>query len=199
MTGKLAGLCCLIALVCPDAGAAGKFNRVLSVGDSAPQWAALPAVDGTRKALKDYAHARLVLVVFTCNHCPVAQAYEQRMIALARRFNNRELQLVAISCSLLKSDNLQNMKRRARERKYPFDYLYDASQGAGHAYGATVTPHVFLLDRKRRVVYMGAFDDNLVPGQVEEHYVIDAVEAARKGMRPDVVESRQKGCPIEYR
>lgn len=199
MSFRVAGLCCLAVCLCPDTGSAGKFNRVLSVGDPAPQWAPLPGVDGTSKALKNYADARLLLVVFTCNHCPVAQAYERRIIDVTRRYSKRGLQVVAISCSLLKSDNLQNMKRRARERKYPFDYLHDSSQATGRAFGATVTPHVFLLDQRRKIAYMGAVDDNRVPGQVEEHYVVDAVEALLKGQPPDVVESRQKGCPIEYR
>ena len=188
-----------MAIFCPVVLTAGKFNRVLSVGDAAPRWAALPGVDGTSKSLPDYAKADLVLVVFTCNHCPVAQAYEQRIIKLARRYKKSQLQVVAISCSRLKSDNLENMKQRARDRKYGFDYLFDASQDTGRAYGVTVTPHVFLLDRKRRVAYMGAIDDNLVPEQVEEHYVVDAIEAVLKGTKPDVVESRQKGCPIDYR
>ena len=196
---RMAGLCCLAVCLCSDVASAGKFNRALSVGDAAPAWASLPGVDGTSKALKDYADARLLLVVFTCNHCPVARAYETRIMNLTRRYSKRGLQVVAISCSLLKSDNLENMKRRSRERKYPFDYLHDGSQASGRAYGATVTPHVFLLDQRRKIAYMGAVDDNLVPDQVEEHYVVDAVEALLKGQAPEVVESRQKGCPIEYR
>lgn len=194
----------LVGLIFAAAGlptlAAGKakFNQVLEIGDAAPDWADLPGVDDQPHSLADYPDSRVVVIVFTCNHCPIAKAYEQRLLEFARDFADRKVQVVAISVSRSPVDRLDNMKLRAKERGYSFPYLSDESQKTGRAYGATVTPHVFVLDADRKVAYMGAFDDNANASRVEKCYVVDAVEALLEGKTPPVRESLQRGCEIDY-
>lgn len=175
-----------------------KFNKVVKVGDQAPAWGALPGVDDKPHSLADYKQARLMVVVFTCNHCPVAQAYEPRLIEFARKYRERGVQVVAINVSLNGADALDKMKERALTEGYSFPYLFDQSQASGRAYGATVTPHLFVLDGQRRIAYMGAFDDQMVAEDVEKHYVVDAVEALLAGKDVPVKESLQRGCGIRY-
>jgi peroxiredoxin len=123
--------------------------------------------------------------------------YEERLIEFARK-NEEKVQVVAISVSHNGADGLAKMKTRAAEREFPFPYLYDESQKSARSYGATVTPHFFVLDRDRRIAYMGAFDDNFDRDKVEKQYLADAVEALLAGNEPRVKESLQRGCAIEY-
>jgi len=174
-----------------------KFNDVLKIGDKSPDWADLLGVDGKAHSLADYRDAKAVIVVFTCNHCPVAKSYEARLIELAKAYE-KDLQVLAISVSHNGADGLEKMKARAAESKLPYPYLYDASQQSAKSYGATATPHFFLLDGERKIAYMGAFDDNLDLKKVEKHYLPDAVKAVLAGKEPRVRESLQRGCPIEY-
>ena len=178
---------------------AGTFNSVLEIGAAAPDFRDLPGVDGENHSLSDFAPAKALVLVFTCNHCPVAVANEERLIALQRDFASRGVQVVAINVNNLPEDKLEPMKQHAQEHGFNFPYLFDSSQASGRAYGATVTPHVFLLDGQRRVVYMGAIDDNAMePEKVTKHYLRDAVEAVLAGKAPPQPETRQKGCGIRY-
>jgi peroxiredoxin len=179
-----------------DAGKT-KFNKVLSIGDAAPDWADLPGVDDKSHSLADFREAKVVVVVFTCNHCPVAKMYEERLMEFARKYEEK-VQVVAISVSHNGADGLAKMKTRAAEKGFPFPYLYDESQKSARSYGATVTPHFFVLDGDRKVAYMGAFDDNFDRDKVEKHYLADAVEALLVGNEPRAKESLQRGCAIEY-
>ena len=182
----------------PSAAPAGKFNRVLNIGDKAPVFASLRNVDGKRHGLGDYKKAKLVVVVFLCNHCPMAKRYEQRMIAFQKTYAAKGVTFIAISSSRFPTDGFEQMKDRAKKSGYRFPYLHDPDQNAGRAYGATHTPHFFLLDGKRRVAYMGAFDDNKDPRKVEEHSLRNAVDALLAGKSPEVTETLQFGCEIEY-
>jgi peroxiredoxin len=199
----LLGVVCALFASLFDLGpavAAGKakFNKVLNIGDNAPDWTEIPGVDGKAHSLRDYREARALVVVFTCNHCPVARQYEERLIEFARTHEN-QVQVIAISVSRDGADRLDKMKLRAAEERYPFPYLYDESQQSARAYGATATPHVFLLDSARKIAYMGAFDNNVFePEKVEKHYLLDAVQAVLAGKEPPVKESLPRGCAIEY-
>lgn len=180
-----------------EAGKA-KFNKVLDVGDPAPDWKDLPGTDGKSHRLAEFRKAKALVVVFTCNHCPVAKQYEERLVEFAKKYEQR-VQVVAISVSRNDADRLEKMKARATEAGFAFPYLRDESQQSGRAYGATVTPHFFVLDRDRKIAYMGAFDDNIFePEKVEKHYLVDAVEAVLAGQEPRVRESLQRGCAIQY-
>jgi peroxiredoxin len=118
---------------------AGEFNEVLNIGDAAPAWKDLPGVDGKRHSLADLQKFPAVLVVFTCNSCPVAQDYEDRLIALANQHADK-LAVVAINVNRIPADSLPNMQARAKERKFPFAYLFDESQQIAKQYGAVFTP-----------------------------------------------------------
>jgi peroxiredoxin len=177
--------------------ARAKFNKVLTIGDAAPDWTDLPGVDDKTHSLADYREAKVVVVVFNCNHCPVAKMYEERLAEFSRK-HEQKVQVVAINVSHNGADGLAKMKTRAVENRFPYPYLYDESQKSARSYGATVTPHFFVLDRNRKIAYMGAFDDNFDRDKVEKHYLADAVEALLSGNEPRVKESLQRGCAIDY-
>ncbi len=180
-------------------GWAGKFNRKLNIGDAAPTFKELPGTDGKMHSLDLYKDYKAVVVIFLCNHCPVAVAYEQRLIEFAAEYQEKKgVAVIAISVSHRPEDALDKMKEHATAKKFPFTYVHDASQDVGRNYGATATPHVFVLDKARKVAYMGAFDDSINPGKVDTHYVRDAVDAILAGKQPEIGESRQIGCAIEY-
>lgn len=201
ISGRIATVfCVLAALFLAQAGElrAAKFNRVLNPGDKAPVWKNLQGADGKQHSLDDLKSADVVVVVFFCNHCPVAKAYEQRLLKLAEDTKRKSVSFVLISISQYEADRLEEMKRRATERKYPFPYLQDPSQKLGREYGAYVTPQVFVLGRERTIAYMGAIDDAMDPEEVTEHYLRDAVSAVIAKQEPEVRETRPVGCHIEF-
>jgi len=175
-----------------------KFNRVLDIGDPAPQWKNLPGTDGRKHSLSDLDGKKAVIVVFTCNHCPVAKAYRDRLNELAEAAARREAATVAISVSLYRADRLEAMKEVAEEQDLPYPYLHDASQDIGRAYGALCTPHVFLLDEDRRIAYMGKIDDSMYPEKVTERFLPKALNAVLSGEPVEVEETKPAGCPIDY-
>lgn len=176
---------------------AGEYNEVLNIGDAAPAWKELPGVDGKSHALADLQEFPAVLVVFTCNSCPVAQDYEDRLIALANQ-HAEKLAVVAINVNRTPADSLANMKTRSEERKFPFAYLFDESQQIAKQYGAVFTPECFLLDDQRRVVYMGGIDNNSQPDQATEHYLADAIVALLDGKQIEPAEMPARGCRIRF-
>jgi peroxiredoxin len=186
-------LAILVAVLSARADAAG-----LTIGAAAPDFSGLVAVDGKPHSLVDYADAKLVVLVFTCNHCPVAKAYEDRLIALQKDYQSKGVQVVAVNVNNLPADRLNEMKDRAKQKGFNFPYLYDSTQKIGRDYGAMVTPHVFVLDKARKIAYMGAVDDNKQSGQVKEHYLRDALDALLVGKKPPAEVTRQFGCGIRY-
>lgn len=169
-----------------------------TIGEKAPTWENLTGVDGKQHSLKDLDEAAAVAVVFTCNRCPVAMAYEDRLVALANDYKEKGVEVVAINVNSGDAEQLPAMKERATEKGFTFAYLSDPSQASGRAYGATVTPHVFLLNKDRDVVYIGAIDDNQDASQVEHHYLRDAIDAVLAGKAPEVATTKQFGCGIRY-
>ena len=161
----------------------------------------LPGVDGRRYSLDQYADQEALVVVFTCNHCPYAQAWEDRLIRLQREYADRGVALVAINANdpvKYPGDNFEAMQERARSREYPFPYLQDLPQTTARAYGATRTPEVFVFDRERKLVYHGAPDDNSEVEQVQRHYLRDAIEAALAGKPTPIAETPPVGCTIKW-
>jgi peroxiredoxin len=194
---------------------AGKYNEVLSIGDPAPAWKELPdAVTGKPQSLADLKDARVVVVVFTCNSCPVATDYEDRILKFAAKHSIRasgkdpkstkrparegQVALVAINVNKVKDDLPAAMKERAQKKQYPFPYLFDETQKVARDYGALFTPEFFVLDQNRRVVYMGAMDDNADVSKVTQNYLDQAVAAALAGKQPETAETLATGCRIRY-
>ena len=179
------------------AAQAGEFNPQLDIGDAAPAWKELPGVDGKRHSLAHLDKTKLVAVVFTCNSCNVATDYEDRIIAFAKK-HARDVAVVAINVSTKPADALPHMRERAKEKDFPYPYLFDKSQAIGRAYGANFTPEFFLLNGDRRVVYMGSMDDSTYADRVKENYLEAAVAAALKGEAPAIAETAPRGCRIRY-
>jgi peroxiredoxin len=170
----------------------------VKIGDAAPAWSGLEGVDGKQHALDDYRDAKLLVLVFTCNHCPVAKAYEDRLIALTKDYQEKGVQVVAISCNNIPADQLDKMKERAEQKSFNFPYLHDSKQQSGLQYGAKVTPHVFVLDSQRKVVYIGAVDDNMEPAEVKTNYLRDALDSLLAGKQPPRSQTKAFGCGIKY-
>ena len=177
---------------------AAKFNRVMDIGKQAPTWKELLGVDNKKHSLNNLKKAKVVVVVFTCNHCPVAQSYEQRLIKLANEYSQKGVKLVTVSVSRFEADSLEAMKKRSAVRKYPFAYLQDPTQKMGKQYGALWTPSAFLLDGKRRIAYMGGIDDSMYPDKVKRRYLKDAIDALLAGKPVEITETKPVGCTIDY-
>ena len=179
---------------------AGEFNQVLSIGDVAPAWKDLPGVDDKKHSLAELDEKELVVLVFTCNSCPIATDYEDRIIEIARKYAGRKskVALVAVNVNRLEEDRLPKMKERAEKKRFTFPYLYDESQKIAKEYGATFTPEVFVLDRDRKVAYMGGIDDSSNVDQVKQHYLTDAIESLLGGDVPEKPETTAIGCRIRY-
>jgi peroxiredoxin len=178
--------------------AAGCEAAKLSPGDAAPAWAGIVGTDDKPHGLADYAAAKLIVLVFTCNQCPVAQGYEDRLLALQQDYRAKGVQVVAVNVNNNSADRLEPMKKRAAEKKFNFPYLYDPTQKMGRDYGATQTPHVFVLGGDRAIAYVGAIDDNLDVKGVKEHYLRDALDALLAGNKPAKAVTQQFGCGIQY-
>jgi peroxiredoxin len=178
----------------------GKFNKKINIGDPAPVYTNLPGVDGKKHSLADLADKDVVVIVITCNHCPVAVAYEERIINFAKKHAGADskVAIVAINVNNGAEDKLPKMIERAKERGFPFPYLYDETQKIGRALGATVTPEFFVLDKSRKIVYMGAMDDRTTAQSAKTNYLEAAVLAALKGQMPAVTETAGRGCSVQY-
>jgi thiol-disulfide isomerase/thioredoxin len=173
-------------------------QKKLGVGDAAPAWKDLVGVDDQKHSLGEHADAKAVVVVFTCNHCPVAKAYEDRIVEIATDYADKDVDVVAINVNNMDADKLPAMKERAEEKGFKFNYLYDPSQEIGRAYGATVTPHVFLLDGERNIAYIGAIDDNMKADKATKPYLRDAIDAVLAGSKPETNSTKPVGCGIKY-
>ena len=182
----------------------------LALGAIAPDFN-LPGADGRDWALKDFASAKALVVVFTCNHCPTAQYYEERLKQLVTDFRDRGVAVVAISPNDPKSvrldelgwadlsDSLAEMKQRAKDHQFNFPYLYDGdTETVSRAYGPVATPHVFVFDAARKLRYVGAIDDSERPQHVKAHYLRDALEAVLAGHEPPVTKTKVVGCSVKW-
>ena len=188
----------LVAAACLPA-LAGKHNTKLDIGDAAPAFSGIEAVDGKTYGLEDFAGKDAMVLVFTCNDCPVAQAYNERFNTFVADYKEKSVGFLAINCSKDTTSVLEQMKTFAKKEGLKYPYASDESQKSGKAYGATVTPHVFVLNKDRKIAYMGAWDDDWQSAdKVEKTYARDAVEAVLAGRTPDVTETRQVGCGIQY-
>jgi peroxiredoxin len=187
-----------LALAVPAGG--GTYNTKLKIDDAAPAWKDLPGVDGKDHSLADLKDRDVVVVVFTCNSCPVAVDYEDRIIAFAKKHagDKSKVALVAINVNTVEEDKLPKMKERAKTKGFAFDYLYDESQKIARDYGATYTPEFFVLGKDRKIVYMGAMDDKNNAEAAKINYLEPAVKAALEGNKPETAETRARGCMIRF-
>lgn len=189
-----------LALVASPA-LAGKYNTVISVGDKAPAISGVPAVMGTTDATinLDDMKEDVVVVVFLGNHCPVVVAYEDRIIDFVNSYKGKSVKVVGVSVNDLDADRLPAIKDRVKEKGYNYVYGYQESGDIGRAYGATVTPQFFVLDKNRVIRYTGAMDDNMNEDRVKKTYLKDAVDALLSGETIEVTETRPQGCSVKLK
>ena len=174
-----------------------------SVGDEATDFN-LPSTTGTMVSLSSYTEAKGFILIYTCNHCPYAVAYEQRIVDLDNKYASLGYPVIAISpndTTIVPEDGLESMSKLAVERGYTFPYLLDVDQSIYRQYGATKTPHVFVLnieEGKNIVKYIGAIDNNYEDASdVSETYVEDAVDALIAGTEIAITETKAIGCSIK--
>ncbi|HLE97406.1 MAG TPA: thioredoxin family protein [Candidatus Thermoplasmatota archaeon] len=164
----------------------------------------LPGTDGRRHRLDDARDAKALVVAFWCNHCPYVRAWERRFVAWARAATAAQgVAAFAISANDVKQypqDGFDEMAVRAKEQDYSFPYLYDETQDVARAYGAQVTPHFFVFDARRHLVYQGRFDDNKdVPSAVQQRFVPTAVDAILGGRPILTKETAALGCSVKWK
>ncbi len=161
----------------------------------------LKNVDGNTFSLSDIKDAKGYIVVFTCNECPFAKMYEDRLIALHNKYASKGYSVVAINPNV-SDDNAKEsfaaMQKRADEKNFPFVYLADENHDVFPKYGAVRTPHVFLLDAERKVQYIGTIDDNAKSSEdVKVNYLEDAINALQNGKKPEPNFTKAIGCPVK--
>lgn len=162
----------------------------------------LPGVDGKNYMLRYFHDREIIVVIFTCNHCPYAQAYEGRLIALAKEFSKNAAFFAINSndASKYPQDSFENMKIRAKEKGFPYPYLHDESQEVARAYGALVTPHVFVFDKSGRLTYQGGVDDNWENEKgVTQQYLRDALTELSIGRKVTRKTAPVIGCSIKWK
>lgn len=176
-----------------------------AVGDMAIDFN-LKNVDGKMIKLTSYPKAKGYIVVFTCNHCPFSKAYEQRIIDLHNKYAPKGYPVIAINpndATRQPEDSYANMQNLAKEKKYPFVYLHDATQEIAKAYGATRTPHVYILQKTKtgnKVAYIGAIDDNYEDEKaVTEKFTANAIDALLAGKTITKTSTKAIGCTIKWK
>ena len=204
---RLVGTFVLLTIAALAARAADP--KPLEIGASAPDFK-LPGVDGKDYSLKDFAGAKVLVVLFTTNHCPTAQAYEERVIKMHADYSDKGVALVAISPNdplavrldelgySDYSDSFEEMKLRAKDRGFKFPYLYDGeTQATSRAYGCLATPHVFIFDAERKLRYAGRIDDGEVK-PVKNHDARNAIDALLAGKAVPVEKTKVFGCSTKW-
>ena len=199
---SLSGKVFFVILTISFLSAMAPFVEAYKIGEQAADFS-LKNVDGSMVSLKDYKGVNGYIVVFTCNTCPYAVMYEDRIIELHNKYAPMGYPVVAINPndpSVKSGDDFASMQARAKEKNFPFKYLFDEGQKVYPAFGAVRTPHVFLLDANRYVRYIGAIDDNAQnPSEVSVKYLENAIAALKAGNNPDPAETKAIGCTIKVK
>jgi peroxiredoxin len=175
------------------------------VGDTVADFK-LKNVDGKMISLSDYKNSKGVIVIFDCNTCPYSKAYNERIIALNKKYASQGFPVVTINSNapeLSPGDSFEEMVDLAESKKYDFPYLFDETQSVAKAFGASNTPHVFILKREGKdfkVAYVGGIDNNSRNGAAaDKKYVEEAVDALLNGKPVPTTKTKAMGCGIKYR
>ncbi len=192
----------LLAALALWAAAALPVNTGIKVGDKAPDFQ-LKNVDGQMVSLAGMKNVKGYIVIFTCNTCPYAVMYEDRIIDLHNKFASKGYPVVAIQPNdpeVQPGDAFDKMQVRAKEKNFPFAYLFDEGQKVYPQYGASRTPEVYLLDKNLTLRYTGAIDDNAQDASaVTKRYVEDAIAALEAGKNPEPAQVKAVGCTIKVK
>ena len=178
-------------------------TKQLPLGSLIPEFNGLPGIDGKSYSLMDFKKAKVLVIVFSCNHCPYVQAYEDRMIAFDKEYGPKGIHFLAINSNETEDypeDTFEEMVKRGKKKGFAFPYLRDDDQRVAEAFGATHTPEFFVFDRERRLRYHGKMDDNYqTPTAVKKRYLEDAVNALLSGTPVQEPETYSIGCTIKWR
>ncbi|MFC1521215.1 thioredoxin family protein [Elusimicrobiota bacterium] len=173
----------------------------LKIGDTASNFK-LPGVDGASYSLDNFIDSKILVIIFSCNHCPYVVSYEARIIELQKKYKKDGVSFVLINPNdekVYAEDSFNHMVARAKEKQYNFPYLRDTEQDTAKAYGAVKTPHVFMLDKERKLRYAGAIDDNWDdPQKVKNAYLMSALESLLEEKEPPVQETLPVGCTVKW-
>ena len=194
----------VLPLVLAVAATAALAGEPLAIGGAMPMSdTKMKNVDGTELTLAQVAKPAGTLVVFTCNHCPFAKAWESRIVALGNTYEAKGVGVVAINSNdpaKNAEDGFDGMQKRAKDLGMKFPYVVDATSGVAKGFGATRTPEVFLFDKSGKLVYHGAVDDNSKEAdKVENTYLKNALDAVVAGQDVAVKETKSIGCSIKFR
>ncbi|MBN8554250.1 MAG: thioredoxin family protein [Deltaproteobacteria bacterium] len=163
----------------------------------------LPGVDGKNHSLNDYQSSKVLVIAFTCNHCPYVQAYESRLNDLAQNYKSKGVSFVAINANDSQShpdDSFPKMKERAKTLNFHFDYLHDESQAVAKSFNAACTPEFYVYDQQRKLRYHGRLDDNQKDiASVKKTYLKDAIEDLLVGKDPRETQTSAIGCSIKWK
>jgi hypothetical protein len=194
-----------LAAVLPAAlSAAVQATTPLALGTKAPlATTKMKNVDGKMLSIADVAGKAGTLVIFTCNHCPFAKGWEQRIAELGATYSKRGIGVILINANdpaMHAEDDYAGTQARAKSLNLAVPYVVDETSNVARAFGASVTPEAFLFDAGGKLAYHGTIDDNhRDPGKVEKRYLRDALDAVAAGKRPAVPESKGLGCGIKFR
>jgi thiol-disulfide isomerase/thioredoxin len=207
---KFLSLVLASCLVASAAVAADEKIQPLPLGADAPDFN-LPGIDGRNWALKDFRDSKVLVVIFTCIHCPTAQAYEERLKKIVEDYKSRGAAFVAISPNDPRSvrldelgytdlgDSFADMKVRAKEKAFNFPFLYDGEFGAvSRKYGPLVTPHAFVFDAERKLRYVGRVDDSEREAGVKRRDLREALDSVLAGKPVELAETKVFGCSIKW-
>ena len=177
-------------------------TNTLKIGSPAPDFN-LSGIDGKKYSLDSFKDKKALIVIFSCNHCPYVQAYEERIKQIQKDYQSKGVEVIAINSNEDKGypdDSFENMKKRAAEQKFNFLYLRDEDQSVARAYDATHTPEIFLFDGNRKLAFHGKIDDNWQePNKVKNHYLKDALDELLAGREISVPETFTIGCTIKWK
>lgn len=178
------------------------YTPPAALGTSCPDFS-LPGTDGRVHSKSEFTDAKVLVVMFICNHCPYVVAVEDRLLTLARELGGKDVKFVAISSNDANDyplDSFENMKKRATEKKYPFPYLYDEDQSVAEAFTAVCTPDFFVYDRSGKLGYRGRLDDSWKdPSQVKSQELREAILALREGSAAPQEQKPSMGCNIKWK
>ncbi len=198
----LGSLLMLAALSVAAVGVAGPKDTELEIGKKGPAFK-LVGTDGEKHALADYVKkSKATVVVFTCNSCPFSKGYEPVLVDMAKSYKDKPVSFVLINSNSVEvqpQDSYELMVERAKEKGFPFPYLYDETQEIATAYGAQRTPHIFVLDDKGVLRYRGRIDDEMDRSKVKSHDLVNAIDALVAGTEVPVASTKAFGCTIKWK
>ncbi len=177
-------------------------TKTLKIGSPIPSFN-LPAIDGKNYSLESFKDRKVLVVIFSCNHCPYVKAYENRIIEIQRDYKSKGVEIIAINSNDAEKypeDSFEEMKKRAAEKKFNFLYLRDEDQSVARSFDAAHTPEIFVFNEERKLAYHGKIDDNWQEeSKVKVKYLRNALDELLEGKEVSIPETYSIGCTIKWK